>query len=266
MSASEPSSLSILLVEPSPTQNKIITSHLSEEGVEQIDSVCNGEEAIAFVQKYPPDLVISAMYLPDMSATELLSELRHRKDFESINFMLISSETAFTVLDPIRQAGVIAILPKPFAHQDLERALRTTLDYISPEELALASYDVDEINVLIVDDSMTSRNHIARVLTDMGIENITKAENGLDAIAMLSDRAFDLIITDLNMPEMDGQQLIEHVRHEIGNTYIPIMMVTSEHDAARLSSVQQSGVSAICDKPFEPQAVREVLFRVLDGA
>lgn len=265
MSASEPSSLSILLVEPSPTQSKIITSHLSEEGVEQIDSVSNGEEAIAFVQKYPPDLVISAMYLPDMSATELLSELRHRKDFESINFMLISSETAFTVLDPIRQAGVIAILPKPFAHQDLERALRTTLDYISPEELALASYDVDEINVLIVDDSMTSRNHIARVLTDMGIENITKAENGLDAIAMLSDRAFDLIITDLNMPEMDGQQLIEHVRHEMGNTYIPIMMVTSEHDAARLSSVQQSGVSAICDKPFEPQAVREVLFRVLDG-
>lgn len=266
MSASEPSSLSILLVEPSPTQSKIITSHLTEEGVEQIDSVSNGEEAIAFVQKYPPDLVISAMYLPDMSATELLSELRHRKDFESINFMLISSETAFTVLDPIRQAGVIAILPKPFAHQDLERALRTTLDYISPEELALASYDVDEINVLIVDDSMTSRNHIARVLTDMGIENITKAENGLDAIAMLSDRAFDLIITDLNMPEMDGQQLIEHVRHEMGNTYIPIMMVTSEHDAARLSSVQKSGVSAICDKPFEPQAVREILFRVLDGA
>ena len=52
----------------------------------------------------------------------------------------------------------------------------------------------------------------------------------------------------------------------MGNTYIPILMVTSEYDAARLSSGQQSGVSAICDKPFEPQTVREILFRVLDEA
>jgi two-component system chemotaxis response regulator CheY len=159
---------------------------------------------------------------------------------------------------------VIAILPKPFAHQDLKRALRTTLDYISPEELALASYDTAEIKVLVVDDSMTARNHIARVLSNLGIEHITKAKNGLDAIDKLSEADFDLIVTDLNMPEMDGQQLIEYVRHEIGNTYIPILMVTSEDDTARLSSVQQSGVSAICDKPFEPQAIREVLLRVMD--
>ncbi|MFT7235410.1 MAG: two-component system chemotaxis response regulator CheY [Methylophagaceae bacterium] len=87
------------------------------------------------------------MYLPDVSATDLLVDLRSREDSESINFMLVSSETAFTALGPIRQAGVIAILPKPFVHHDLDRALRTTLDYISPEELALASDDIREINV-----------------------------------------------------------------------------------------------------------------------
>jgi len=266
MSASELATLSILLVEPSPTQHKIIASHLDEEGVVQIDSVDSGEEAIHFIQKYPPDLVISAMYLPDMSATELLAKLQSSVHYDALNFMLISSETAFSALNPIRQAGVVAILPKPFAHQDLLRALRTTLDYIDPEELALANYHANELNVLVVDDSMATRSHIARVLGDMGIESITKAENGFDAIAKLSDEDFDLIITDLNMPEMDSQQLIEHVRHEMGNTYIPILMVTSEHDAARLSSVQQSGVSAICDKPFEPQTVRETLFRVLDEA
>lgn len=146
------------------------------------------------------------------------------------------------------------------------RALRTTLDYIHPKELALANYHADELNVLVVDDSMAARNHIARVLGDVGIESIKKAENGLDSIAKLSDEDFDLIITELNMHGMDGQQLIEHVWHEMGNTYIPILMVTSEHDAARLSSSQQSGVSAICDKPFEPQTVREILFRVLDEA
>ena len=266
MTTSELSALSVLLIEPSPTQHKIITSHLSQEGIVHIDSVDNGQEAIAFILKYPPDLVISSMYLPDMSATDLLAEIHNQQNIESINFMLISSETAFSALNPIRQAGVIAILPKPFAHQDLKRALRTTLDYVSPEELALASYDAAEIKVLVVDDSMTARNHIARVLMNMGIQHITKAENGLDAIEKLSNDDFDLIVTDLNMPEMDGQQLIEYVRHEIGNTYIPILMVTSENDTAQLSSVQQSGVSAICDKPFEPQTIREILFRVMDEA
>ena len=91
------------------------------------------------------------------------------------------------------------------------RALRTTLDYIDPEELALANYHANELNVLVVDDSMAARNHIARVLGDIGIESITKAENGLDSIAKLSDEDFDLIITELNMHGMDGQQLIEHV-------------------------------------------------------
>lgn len=266
MPSSELSALSILLIEPSATQRKIIRAHLKTEGVEQVDCVGTGEEAISFIQKYPPDLVISAMYLPDMSAVEVLAELRYRKESEAINFMLISSETALSQLDPIRQAGVTAILPKPFAHQDLKRALRTTLDYLAPEELTLTSYDIDDINVLVVDDSMSARNHIARVLRDMGIKNITKAENGLDAIAKLAEATFDLIVTDLNMPEMDGQQLIEHVRHEIGNTYIPIMMVTSEQNEARLSNVQQAGVSAICDKPFEPKTVRDILCRILDGA
>ena len=266
MSVSKFSALFILLVEPSPTQRTIITGYLKEQYVGQVESVSSGQEALSFIQKYPPDLVISAMYLPDMSATDLLADLRSREDSESINFMLVSSETAFTALDPIRQAGVIAILPKPFVHQDLERALRTTLDYISPEELALASDDIREINVLVVDDSMTARKHISRVLQNMGIERITTANSGLQAITKLSDDDFDLVVTDLNMPDMDGQQLIEHVRHDMGNTYIPILMVTSEKDAARLSSVQQSGVSAICDKPFEPESVREILFRVLDDA
>ena len=110
------------------------------------------------------------MCLPDMSATDLLAEIHNQQNIESINFVLISSETAFSVLNPILQAGVIAILPKPLAHQDLKRALRTTLDYISPEELALASYDAAEIKVLVVDDSLTARNHVARVVGERGVK------------------------------------------------------------------------------------------------
>ena len=259
-----PSELSILLIEPSAMQQKVILAHLKEAGVANVDTASNGEEALDFVDKYPPDLVISAMYLPDMSATELLATLRQVNTEQEINFMLVSSETKLSALDPIRQAGVIAILPKPFDYKDLERALRTTLDYIAPEEIALKNYDVTNLNVLVVDDSLTARNHLSRVLNNIGINKLMTAINGLEAIKLIEANDFDLVVTDFNMPEMDGQQLIEYVRNDMGNTFLPILMVTSENNETRLGNVHQAGVSAICDKPFEPQTVREILFQILD--
>ena len=118
------SELSILLIEPSLMQRKVILAHLKEEGVDKIDGVETGEQALDLIHHYPPDLIISSMYLADMTATELLEKIRTTDELKDINFMLVSSETNYKTLDPIRQAGVIAILPKPFDHDDLRRALR----------------------------------------------------------------------------------------------------------------------------------------------
>lgn len=264
MSSIDLSDLSILLVEPSAMQRKVISAHLMKEGVNKIDGAETGEAALKLLPSHMPDLIISAMYLPDMTATELLGTIRATESLKETNFMLVSSETSFKALDPIRQAGVVAILPKPFNHADLRRALRTTVDYIDPQEMELENYDITELTVLLVDDSLTARNHIQRVLNSLGIQNIQMANNGVEAVHFLSNAEFDLIVTDLNMPEMDGQQLIEFVRNDMGNTYVPILVMTSEVDQAILGHVQQAGVSAICDKPFEPQAIREILYRVLD--
>jgi len=259
------SELSILLVEPSSVQLKIIMRELHQAGITKIDNVHSGDEAIAMLQKYPPDLVISAMYLPDMTATELLSAIRGLETLDNTHFMLISSESKTEALEPLRQSGVVAILPKPFDHANLRRAIRTTLDYIDPAEITLQNYDVDQLDVLLVDDSMVSRNQLSRVLNNMGITQIHPAENGIEAIEKLKQQNFDLVVTDLNMPEMDGQALVEHIRTQMGNTFVPILVVTSEQNQARLGQVEQAGVSAILDKPFEPNAIRDILYRVLDG-
>lgn len=263
MSSLNASDLSILLVEPSSMQLKLIMRHLQEEGIEKIDGVASGEDALQHISQYPPDLVISAMYLPDMTANQLISKINADSE-QLIPFMLISSETAAQALEPVRQAGVMAILPKPFTHEDLQRAIRATLDVIDPEEIQLQNYDVSELNILLVDDSLTSRNHIARVLNSMGIEHIDQAENGRDAIELLAQHQYDLIVTDLNMPEMDGEQLVHYIRDEIGDVVVPILMATTENNQTTLGNVRQAGVSAILDKPFEPQVIREMLYRILD--
>lgn len=255
--------LSILLVEPSAMQLKLIMRHLQQEGISKIDGVSNGEEALSHIAQYPPDLVISAMYLPDMTADELISGVQAIDS--NIAFMLISSETGQAALEPIRQAGVMAILPKPFDSSDLRRAIRATLDVIDPSEIELESYDVSELNILLVDDSFTSRNHLSRVLASMGIHNIDLAENGREAVSLLGRHSYDLVVTDLNMPEMDGHELTRYIRDEMGDVVLPILMATTENNQTRLGNVQQAGVSAILDKPFEPQTIREMLFRILDA-
>ncbi len=255
--------LSIVLVEPSAMQIKIISRHLAEEGVGNVEGVSSGKDALDAMARYTPDLVISAMYLPDMTATELVARMRQRPGLEAVAFMLVSSETDFRSLEPLRQAGILAILPKPFDHEHLRRALRSTAAYLEPNAadwVALEQYDP---RVLVVDDSALSRKHIIRVLNSLGIERISTAADGREAAELFERHLFDLVVTDLNMPEMDGQALVEHIRGHMGNTSIPILMVTSEQNMARLGNVEQAGVSAICDKPFELENIREILCRVL---
>lgn len=247
-------------------QLKVIMQHLRNEGIAQIDGVATGGEALIVLREHRPDLIVSSMYLPDMMATELVEQIKHDPELQHIPFMLISSETNFHTLDAIRQAGVVAILPKPFAHEDLARALRSTMEFIDPQEISLEHYDIENVRVLVVDDSSLARKHICRVLNNMGIQLITQAADGKQGAEIFAqNQDFDLVVTDLNMPIMDGQQLIQYIRQELGNAIVPILMVTSEDNQTRLSNVHKSGVSAICDKPFDPQTVKEMLYRVFEA-
>ena len=257
--------LSVLLIEPSATQRQIIENYLKEYDLSNISSASNGNDAMTAMKKYPPDLVISSMHLADMTGTDIVQEMRKDHNLESIPFMLISSETDYRYLEPIRQAGVIAILPKPFKACQLHKALCSALDFLSPEELKIDSHiDIENLEVLLVDDSLTARRHMSKMLHNMGFENVTEAKDGIDASELIENNYFDLIVTDYNMPNMNGKELVEYVRTQSGQASIPILLVSSEEDESRLAAIQQAGVSAICDKPFGPEYVRQLLEKILD--
>ena len=255
--------MSVVVVEPSSTQWRVILSHLNSLGVVKAERVKDAQHCLRDIKLFKPDLVISAMHLPDMTATELVQVMRKVADLEDIPFMVISSELSDYYLEPIRQAGVIAILPKPFDLADLKRALYSTLDFIEPDNSVLADFNLDDLQVLVVDDSNTARKHITRVLNNLGMMNITLATNGKEAIEVLANNFFDLVVTDYNMPEMDGKELTEYIRNHSQQASIPILMVTSEASHSHLAGVKQSGVSAMCDKPFEPSMVKSLIRSIL---
>ncbi|MCU7833988.1 MAG: response regulator [gamma proteobacterium symbiont of Taylorina sp.] len=257
------SDLVILVVEPSKVQARIIQNHFQDAQVGSIQVAHSGAQALEVLSHNPPDLVVSSLYLPDMTGTELVISMRNDEQLEKVPFMLISSETSFEQLDPIRQAGVVAILPKPFVLEDLKRALYNTLDFINPCVNDTDSLNFNELHVLVVDDSAMARKHIKRVLSNMGINSFVEAVNGKEAIPLIENNFFDLIVTDYNMPEMDGEELTRYIRGKSTQSTIPILMVTSENDDNRLAAVQQSGVSGICDKPFEPDTVKAYLKNIM---
>jgi two-component system chemotaxis response regulator CheY len=97
----------------------------------------------------------------------------------------------------------------------------------------------------------------------MGIEHIVEAENGKAAVTELADTMFDLVLTDYNMPEMDGRALVEYIRTQSWQTEVPILMLTSENNQGRLAAVEKAGVSAICDKPFDQGNIRNLIIQAL---
>ncbi|KAF7786650.1 two-component system, chemotaxis family, response regulator CheY [Pseudoalteromonas rubra] len=258
------SDLSILLLEPSQTQRRIISNELQEEGIRNIESVDTLAAAIESLNNSKPDLVISALYLPDGEALTLLQHIHTELADHQLPFMLVSSETRRIQLEAFKQSGVVAILPKPFNKTHLGKAINATLDILSPEELELDLYDIQELRILVVDDSRLARNHIRRVLNNLGATRISEAEHGAEALTILEDTMFDLIITDFNMPEVNGQELAEAIRNSNEHNHVPILMVSSEANETHLANIAQSGVNALCDKPFEPQVVKQLIYQLLE--
>jgi two-component system chemotaxis response regulator CheY len=258
--------LHICLVEPSAVQANIIAEHLVEMGVTHIDKVASGADALKAIDgNDAPDVVMSALYLPDMTGTDLISAIRHHETNSGTPFVLVSSETDPRNLEDVRQAGTIAILPKPFSKTQLFRSILNTLDFLNAEEERedVSELDFSNLQVLVVDDSKVARKHIKNVLERIGFEHLTEVADGREALPLVDSVLYDLVVTDYNMPNIDGLGLIDYIRTKSVQPSVPILMVSSEHDEGRLAAVMDAGVSAICDKPFETSLVRSLVKKFL---
>jgi two-component system, chemotaxis family, chemotaxis protein CheY len=255
--------LEVLLVEPSAVQAKIIQQAFVRLGVGSSRVAASGEAALAMMREHAPSVVISAMYLPDMTGTGLVFAMREDPALEYLPYILVSSETRAQMLAPIRQSGACGIVPKPFSDEQLRRALLATVEFLQEDEsLSEMGVEVERIKVLLVDDSRSSRLFVRRILESVGVHHCFEADTGAEALQLLQNEMVDLVITDYHMPGMDGRDLVEHIRHEGWQQGVPILMVTSEADQGRLAAVEQAGVSGIFDKPFDPASVKAMLAQI----
>ncbi|MBC7196524.1 MAG: response regulator [Deferribacterales bacterium] len=117
--------------------------------------------------------------------------------------------------------------------------------------------------IITVDDSSTMRRIIKNTLIKIGFSNILEAGNGIEALEVLAQNNVDLIITDWNMPEMDGLTFVKTLRAKDQYKEIPILMVTTEAAKEDILTALKSGVNNYVVKPFTPDILQEKVFKLL---
>jgi len=117
------------------------------------------------------------------------------------------------------------------------------------------------MNVLIVDDSATMRKIIMRTIRQSGysVDNVLEAGNGKEALEVIKDNKVDLVLTDINMPEMDGISFIEVLRALPETKNLPVLIISTEGAEDVVEKAKTLGVKGFVRKPFTPEKIGQAL-------
>ncbi|HEY0145012.1 MAG: response regulator [Methylovirgula sp.] len=115
--------------------------------------------------------------------------------------------------------------------------------------------------VLTVDDSRTMRDMLLLTLSDAGYR-VVQAEDGMHGLEVLAGETPDVIVTDINMPRLDGFGFIEKVRHDAKYRALPILVLTTESDAEKKDRARRAGATGWIVKPFDPTKLVAAVRRV----
>lgn len=120
-----------------------------------------------------------------------------------------------------------------------------------------------ELKFLVVDDFSTMRRIVRNLLKELGFNNVEEAEDGVDALNKLQAGGFGFIISDWNMPNMDGLELLKTIRADSAMSALPVLMVTAEAKKENIIAAAQAGASGYVVKPFTAATLEEKLNKSL---
>lgn len=120
------------------------------------------------------------------------------------------------------------------------------------------------MKILVVDDFSTMRRIIKNLLKDLGFTNIQEADDGNTALPMLVQGDFDFVVTDWNMPGMQGIDLLRAIRSDDKLKHLPVLMVTAEAKKEQIVAAAQAGVNGYVVKPFTAATLKEKLDKIFE--
>jgi two-component system chemotaxis response regulator CheY len=126
--------------------------------------------------------------------------------------------------------------------------------------------DPSKIKFLVVDDFSTMRRIVRNLLKELGFTNVEEAEDGAIALQKLKAGSFDFVVSDWNMPNMDGLTLLQNVRADGTLKSLPFLMITAEAKKENIIAAAQAGASGYIVKPFTAATLNEKLIKIFEKA
>lgn len=120
------------------------------------------------------------------------------------------------------------------------------------------------MKILVVDDFPTMRRIVRNLLKELGYGNVDEAEDGVAALAKLRSGSFEFVISDWNMPNLDGLAMLKEIRGDATLSHLPVLMVTAEAKKENIIAAAQAGANGYVVKPFTAATLDEKLMKIVD--
>ena len=229
----------ILVVEDSDVQREVCIDRLKEFGFENIYSATNGIEALEVLRNNSIGLILSDWDMPEMNGLELLKNLKNDTSLQRTPFIFLTSHTDKDKNREAMDYGAVDYMVKPSSPDNLKEKIEIILKR-------------GIRNILIVEDSDLQREISIAQLQQIGFERITGAANGNEALEYLENNSIDFILSDWEMPEMNGLELLKKVKENPSLKNIPFLILTVHDDPEKNQEAINLGALDYIVKPLTP--------------
>jgi PAS domain S-box-containing protein len=258
-----------LLVEDSKSSRHMLRAALADWGVEAAEAA-TGLEALQRVAEGPAfDLVLIDWKLPDIDGVEVLARLRAAGPAPAALMLTAYGGRALAEALSLRFAAAApGVLEKPYSPRQLKQRVLAAL---GEEGAASAEPDrrasdvlLPDARILLVEDNSVNQQVATELLEALGVE-VTLAASGDEALEILAQRRFDLILMDVQMPGRDGLETTDVIRNEFGDARTPIVAMTANAMAGDRERCLEAGMNDHIAKPIDPDKLALTLARWLSG-
>ncbi len=254
----------VLVADDNAPCRKLLERLLKDASVE-VHTAGSGKEALELLEQQsesPYDTVFLDQRLGEISGTEIITTLRNQTPpVDTKNIQIFTGEPESRILKHVPEDAIAGVLNKPVTESELLNAIHETLDRSSdtlsspgdPDRQVLKTLSEVSPRILIVDDDQEARRILSIYLSDYS-DDICTASTGEEAIRQYIDRPHDVVLTDLQMPGMDGWDVVEHIRnHELEKQLKPtsIIMQTALTAGGTREKSRSAGANALIQKPID---------------
>ena len=254
----------ILVIDDNATNLGILQTQLEQWKLSPTVTI-SGERALELLLSHERfDLVITDMQMPDMDGIQLSNKIKEK--YPRLPIVLLSS-----VGDESKRKYpdlFVAVLNKPARQQQLCRVIHSALrpdDVTMPAEIQTPKQVLSEefaekypLRIMIAEDNLVNQKLAVRVLNKLGYKKIGIAQNGLEAIEKISQQFYEIILMDVQMPEMDGLEATRQIRAAAGERPIIIAMTANAMESDREDCIQ-AGMDDYISKPIKLETVVKML-------